>query len=123
MKRNTALRTTTKVWMATAIILPSAQIAASSLLPRGFGLTAISDIVYALLLLALLIAFALNAVPVRGRVRAFWIVQSVGWSIYLIDQLWWMYYDVVLRKALPAGPFDGDVLVFLPSVVMLAGLL
>ncbi|MGA8087041.1 MAG: GGDEF domain-containing protein [Terracidiphilus sp.] len=116
------MSTSTRFWIGMAATLTLVQAAASALLPRGLALTATSDIALALVLIALVVAFALNAVPARGRLRVFWIMQSVGWFMLLIDQLWWMLYDLVLRKPLPLL-FAGDVLLFLPGVMMLAGFL
>jgi diguanylate cyclase (GGDEF)-like protein len=116
------VRKTTKFWIGTAILLTLVQLAASSLLPRGVALSAVSDIASSLLLLALVIAFARNAVPTRGRLRVFWIMQSIGWSVALFNQLWWMYYDVFLGKQVPML-FAGDVLMFVPGVLMLSGFL
>jgi diguanylate cyclase (GGDEF)-like protein len=75
-----------------------------------------------LLLIALAMVFGQNAAPNRGRLRAFWVMLSVGWFISLVNQLWWMYYDLVLRKPVPML-FAGDVLLFVPGILMLAGLL
>jgi diguanylate cyclase (GGDEF)-like protein len=116
------LRTSTRVWIGTAVILTLTQILASASLPRGLALTTISDFALALLLLALAVAFAKNAIPTRGRLRAFWIMQSVGWFMLLIDQFWWMLYDLVWQKPLPIL-FAGDALLFTPGVMMLAGFL
>ena len=116
------MRKTTKYWITTAIILTFLQFAASALLPRGVALSAVSDIASVLLFSALMVAFGRNAIPTRGRLRVFWIMQSIGWSIALINQLWWMYYDVVLQKQVPML-FAGDVLLFLPGVLMLSGFL
>jgi len=116
------LRKTTKIWIATAIALSLVQFAASALLPRGVALSAVSDIASSLLFLALVISFVRNAIPTRGRLRVFWIMQSVGWSVALINQLWWMYWDVVLQKQVPML-FAGDVLMFIPGLLMLSGLL
>lgn len=116
------MRTSTRVWIGTAVILTSVQILASALVPRGLALTAISDFALALLLLALVIVFAKNAIPTGGRLRAFWIMQSVGWLMLLIDQFWWMFYDLVWQKPLPTL-FAGDALLFTPGVMMLAGFL
>jgi len=116
------VRKTTKLWIATAIALSLVQFAASALLPRGVALSAVSDIVSSLLFLALIISFVRNAIPTRGRLRVFWIMQSVGWSVALINQLWWMYWDVVLQKQVPML-FAGDVLMFIPGLLMLSGLL
>lgn len=112
----------TKRWIGTAAGLTLAQIAASALLPRGFALTAVSDVVCALLMLALLVAFARNAISSQGRLRSVWILQAVCWAFWLADQAGWMLYDIVLRKPMPEM-FPGDVVLFLAGVPMLAGLL
>jgi diguanylate cyclase (GGDEF)-like protein len=116
------LRTTTRFWTGTAVTLTLAQVLGSIFLPRGYALTAISDFALALLLLALAVVFAKNAIPTRGRLRVFWIMQSIGWFMLFVDQLGWMLYDLVLRKPVP-GPFALDVLLYLPGVLMLAGFL
>ena len=116
------MRIFAKVWIGTAACLTLAQVAASVLLPRGLLLTAVSDILSASLMLALSLAFAQNAIPTRGRLRAFWAMQAVGWAISLVNQCWWMFYDLVLQKPLPKL-FAGDVLLILPGALMLAGLL
>lgn len=114
--------TSTRLWIGTAVALTLVQTAASALLPRGLALTTISDCTNVVLVLALLIAFAKNAILAHGRLRVFWIMQAIGWSITLINQLWWMLYDVFLQKPVPML-FAGDVLLFLPGVLMLAGFL
>ena len=116
------LRTSTRFWIGTAVSLTLAQLLASVFLPRGYVLTVISDVALALLLLALAIVFAKNAIPTRGRLRAFWIMQSIGWFMLLADQFGWMLYDLVWQKPVPT-PFAIDVLLFLPGVLMLAGFL
>lgn len=103
-------------------MLTLVQVIASALLPRGLALTAISDTASSLLFLALIAAFARNAIPAHGRLRVFWVMQAVGWSFSLINQLWWMVYDVVLQKPVPML-FAGDVLLFAPGVLMLASFL
>jgi diguanylate cyclase (GGDEF)-like protein len=95
---------------------------ASALLPKGVALGAVSDSASSLLFIALIVAFARNAVPARGRLRLFWIMQAIGWTIALASQLLWTVYDVFLQKDVPTL-FAGDVLPFLPGVLMLAGFL
>jgi diguanylate cyclase (GGDEF)-like protein len=116
------VRKTTKFWIATALVLSLIQLAASAILPRGVTLSAFSDSASVLLLLALVIAFGRNAIPTRGRLRVFWIMQAVGWSVSLVNQLWWMRYDVFLQKQVPML-FAGDVLLFVPGLLMLSGFL
>ena len=120
--RTVLRRTTTTIWISTAVLLTLVQMAASVFLRRGLALTTISDVASALLFLCLILAFAQNAVPARGRLRVFWILQSLGWFISLINQVWWMVYDIILQKPVPML-FLGDVLLFLPSLLMLAGFL
>ena len=117
-----SLRTSTRFWIGTAVILTLTQVLGSALLPRGYALTAISDFALALLLLALAVVFAKNAIPTRGRLRAFWVMQSIGWFMLVLDQLGWMLYDLVWQKPVPT-PFALDVLLYLPGVLMLAGFL
>jgi diguanylate cyclase (GGDEF)-like protein len=117
-----AVRKNAKFWIAAAFALTLVQFGASAFLPRGVALSAVSDVASSLLFLALLIAFARNAIPTRGRLRVFWIMQSIGWSVALLNQLWWMYWDVILQKQVPML-FAGDVLLFIPGVLMLSGFL
>jgi diguanylate cyclase (GGDEF)-like protein len=117
-----SLRIFAKLWIGTAVCLTLAQVVASVLLPRGLSLTAVSDILSASLMLALSLAFAQNAIPIRGRLQAFWVMQAAGWAISLANQCWWMFYDLVLQKQLPKL-FAGDVLLILPGALTLAGLL
>ncbi len=116
------MRTSTRCWIGMAVALTLLQTLASATLTRGLALTAISDFITVFMLLAIVIAFAKNAVPAHGRLRVFWILQAIGWSITLSNQLLWTLYDVFLRKPIPTL-FAGDVLLFLPGVLMLAGFL
>ena len=116
------MRSNSRIWIGVAGGLTLLQIAASAFLRRGFALTAISDLVEALLLLALIIVFARNAAAREGRLRSVWILQTMCWSFWLIDQAGWMLFDIILRKPLPEM-FPGDVILFLAGVPMLAGLL
>ena len=90
-----------RFWLGTAIGLTVAQVAASTLLLRGFALTAATDVIEALLLLTLLVALARNAALSRGRLRSFWVLQMTGWAIWFIDQCLWILYYIVLRKPIP----------------------
>ena len=116
------MQTHSRFWIGAAVGLALAEAAAILLLPTGLALTAVSDGLPAVMMLALLVAFAKNALPVGGRLRAFWIIQAAGWFITLVNQIWWMYYDLILQKPVPAL-FAGDGLLFLPGVLMLAGFL
>lgn len=116
------MRNGSRAWIAAAAGLTLVQIVASALLPRSYALTAVSDIVPTLQMIALLVVFARNARASHGRLRSVWILQALGWSFWLSDQCAWATYDLVLRKPMPLM-FLGDVLLFMASVPMLAGVL
>ena len=116
------MQTHSRLWIGAAVGLALAQSMAILLLPPSLTLTAVSDSAGALMMLILLIAFAGNAIPGSGRLRAFWIIQAAGWGVSLLNQAWWMYYDLILQKPVPML-FAGDGLLFVPGVLMLAGFL
>ena len=116
------MRTRTKLWIALATAFTLVQFGASAFLPRGLVLTTFSDSASVLLMLTLFTAFTSNAVWARGRLRVFWVMQAIGWAVSLIDALWWMVYDVILQKPVPIL-FAGDILLFVPGSLMLAGFL
>lgn len=116
------LRDPVKLSFATAVGLTAALASACLLLPRGFALTAISDITCALLMLTALYAFALRGLASEGRMRWFWLLQAVGWALWFGDQMVWIIYDLFLKKPLP-GMFPADALLFLAGAPMIAGLL
>ena len=111
-----------KPWIRLAAVLIVAQMAATVFLRRGYALTLTSDIVGILLLLLLVAALARNAASSRGRLRSVWTLQAVCWSLWLIDECAWGYYDVILNRPMPEM-FPGDVILFMSGVPMLAGLL
>jgi diguanylate cyclase (GGDEF)-like protein len=116
------MRVNSNLWIGTAVTLVLMQAAASAFLHPGLALTAVSDILDASLMLGLVVVFAGNAAHTEGRLRSVWILQSLSWSFWLADQGAWIFYDIVLRKPMPAM-FPGDIVLFLAGVPMLAGLL
>ncbi|MFC5863489.1 GGDEF domain-containing protein [Acidicapsa dinghuensis] len=116
------MQASSRLWIGAAAALAFAQACASAFLPGGLILTAVSDVVSTVLILLLVIAFARNALASQGRLRSVWILQSLGWFLWLVDQCFWMLYDVILRRPMPEM-FPGDVILFLAGVPMLAGLL
>jgi len=91
-------------------------------LPRGLLLTGISDTVSALLMLIALSTFALNGAASSGRMRWFWVLQSLGWALWLGDQVVWIFYDMVWHLKMPPM-HPADSLLFLAGAPMMAGLL
>lgn len=116
------MRPSSRLWVGSAAGITFVQICASALLPPGLALTAITDGVSMSLITLMVVAFARNAIVSQGRLRSVWILQSLGWFFWLIDQGGWFLFDVILRRPLP-DMFPGDVILFLAGVPMLAGLL
>lgn len=108
--------------VSAAIFLTAVLAISCAVLPRGLLLTAISDIVAALLMLIALVAFALNGAASKGRLRWFWVLQSAGWALWLSDQIVWIVYDLVWHQKMPPM-HPADALLFLAGAPMMAGLL
>lgn len=111
-----------KLLAIAAAILMAVLAGACAFLPPGFVLTGASDVIGGLLMLFALIAFAVNGMAIRGRMRWFWLLQSAGWALWLTDQVCWIIYDLFLQRKMPAM-FPGDALLFLAGAPMIAGLL
>jgi len=110
-----------KLWISTAAGLVCAQAVASLFLHRGFALTALSDIVQFILLLAGTIALLPNLLATRARIRLFWALMMLGMAFWLSYQGLWTYFEVLMRRDVP-NPFGGDVVLFLHLVPMTAAL-
>ena len=111
-----------KIWIFTLVFLTAVESVAFALLPRGFARAAVSDIVCALLMLSVLMVTSLNGISSKGRMRVFWLLQAVGWGLWLSDQVLWIVFDLVLQKQMPEM-FSADALLFMAGVPILAGLL
>ena len=106
-----------------AIAVTTAVVTVACLvLPRGVAQTAISDICGAALVLGSVIAFTLNGLASKGRLRWFWMLQAAGWALWLADQFVWLFYDLILAHKMP-GMFPADALLFLAGAPMIGGLL
>jgi signal transduction histidine kinase len=108
-----------KCWLGAVVALLSALIVAALLLPRCFGLTALGDIVQSLLLLSGALAFIPPALRSQGRIRLFWSLLSLSMWVWLAYQLFWTYYEVVLRRDVP-DLCTWDVILFLHLTPLMA---
>jgi signal transduction histidine kinase len=93
----------------------------SQALPRGPLLTAISDIGYFLLTLAVGLIMLANAWSTRGVNRRFWILMSAGCILWAVDLAAWTYYEVLRQADVPIVSFM-DVFLFLHLVPMIAAI-
>jgi signal transduction histidine kinase len=115
------LRKFSHLWLAAVAGSLTALIVAALVLPRSFGLTAVSDIVQCFLLVSGAASFIPQVLRSRGRIRLFWSLIAMGVSFWLLYQLLWTYYEVVLRRDVP-DLFAGDVILFLHLVPLMAAI-
>jgi len=91
----------------------------SLLVPRGFVLTALGDILQNIILLGATIAFLANVKSAPPKARLFWALMGLGLGMWVTSQLMWTYVEVIFRHEAP-NPFVGDVILFLHIVPMMA---
>jgi hypothetical protein len=115
------LQKSSKLWLAAVLAALGMCLLSASLLRQSSRLSAITDIIQALLLLSGLISFLILALRSRGRMRLFWSLLMLGVLLWLSYQLLWSYYEVVLRRSIP-DIFAGDVVLFLNVVPMMAAI-
>ena len=110
-----------RIWLIAVTGILAAAIVAAGLLPRSFMLTAFSDISQMLLLLSGAAAFVPLALRCYGRIRLFWFLTALSMTLWLAYQLFWTYYEIVLRRDVP-DLCAWDVVLFLHMVPLMAAL-
>jgi len=110
-----------KAWGLALVCLVLVEAAASLFAPRGFGVVALSDIVQCILLCSAALACGPSIFRNSGRIRLFWILMCLGFSCWLTYQLLYTYIEVVQRADVP-NLFNGDIILFLHIVPMMAAL-
>lgn len=111
------------IWTVSLAALVSGQLLISVYMRRGAALTISSDLLQSALLLLACAAFVPNILRSQAgsRARLFWILISMGMFLWLAYQGMWNYFEVALRKDVPAI-FAGDMVLFLHLVPMIAAL-
>jgi signal transduction histidine kinase len=110
-----------KLWMNMAFGLVAAQALAASVFPPSYPLTVFSDALPCLLIILVLLAFRENLQHPSESVRLFWLLSGAGFTLLLGSQLYWEYYDAVIRHSTPS-PVLGDGLFLLGPAAVLAAL-
>jgi len=62
-----------------------------------------------------------NASSANWRRNTFWMLLALGWTMWLVGELLWTYYELGLHQGVP-NPFVGDVIFFLHTVPMIGAL-
>ena len=110
-----------RTWPLAILALVCAHIVVSVVVPRGFFLTAFGDILQNAVLFCAAIAFLANVRTDSPKPRLFWALMGLGLTFWLVSQVMWTFFEVVLRHEAP-NPFVGDVILFLHVVPMMAAI-
>jgi signal transduction histidine kinase len=104
-----------------ALSLLAAHAIATAVLPEGSYPLIVIGSAFPILCGALIIIPSwINWRAAKGAVRIFWLLLAASFTIQLLSQLYFGYFEVILRKDV-SGPW-GDCLFFLLAVPMLAAL-
>lgn len=106
-------------WTLAILALVCVHTVVSIVVPRGFFLTAFGDILQNFVLFLAAIAFLANIRTDSAKPRLFWALMGLGLTSWLVSQVMWTFFEVVLRHEAP-NPFVGDVVLFLHVVPMMA---
>lgn len=106
-------------WTLAILALVCVHIVVSIVVPRGFLLTAFGDILQNVVVFVAAIAFLSNVRTNSAKPRLFWALMGMGLTFWLVSQVMWTFFEVVLRHEAP-NPFVGDVILFLHVVPMMA---
>jgi signal transduction histidine kinase len=107
------------IYLRVAVILALLQISATFLIHDRYRLTIVGDILPALSVITVLLVFQANYRRATGAVQLFWLLNSIGFALLLLSQLFWVFFDLVLRKNDVSSLF-GDALFFLTLIPVLA---
>ncbi len=110
-----------KIWLGAVGAVLAAFVVAAMVLPKSYELSAICDFADCLLLASGAASFVPLAVRARGRMRLFWSLIILGVTMWLFYQVTWTFYEVVLRRDVPAL-YAGDIVLFLDIVPLMAAL-
>ena len=111
----------TKAWLAVGAAILLLQVTVSLTVHDRLALAVFSNGVQCIALIACAVGLLLKARAAENQIRLFWFFMVAGILCWLGYQFLWTYFEVVLRRATP-NPFDGDVLLFIHIVPMMAAL-
>jgi len=110
-----------KVWAAVVAACFATLLVGAVVLPKSFALTALSDILQAVLLLSATLSLVPHIRGSRGRLRLFWVLIAAGVGLWFCYQLMWVYFEILLRADVP-DLCAGDMILFLHIVPFIAAL-
>lgn len=87
-----------------------------------FFRVATGDVISLLVIAAACVVSARNAFDSGGHTRLFWSLMASGMALWCLNQAYWTWFEVVIRKSLP-GAFQGHTLLFLHLVPIMAAVI
>ena len=87
--------------------------------PSPFFRVVIGDLLPLLVITTAAMLAARNAFDSRGHTRLFWSLMTAGMVMWCFNQAGWAWFEVVVRRPVP-DPFQGDIVLFLHMVPMMA---
>jgi signal transduction histidine kinase len=109
------------IWLKVAVILAVLQIVATVLIHDRYLLALVGDIFPSLFVSMVLLLFRSNYRRATGALRWFWLLNAIGFGLLLCSQLFWLYFDVIVRNN-EVNPLAGDALSFFTLIPVLAAL-
>ena len=106
-------------WFVAAAGITLAFAGVSLTAHKSDGLTAFADLAGLALMLAAGGITLANAIHRPAQERGFWAVMTLGFALWVSNQMAWTYWEVVLRRPVP-DPFFSDVILFFHAVPMIA---
>jgi hypothetical protein len=97
------------------------QAIGSLALKEGYAATTVSDAVPLVFSFVLIFLCLQNSRSSSGPVRMFWYLNAAAFVFLLLSDLYWLYYEVILRVPAPT-PLFADGCFFLIPALMLAAL-
>jgi len=105
-------------WFAAAAGITLAFAVVSLTAHQSLALTAFGDLAGLLVFLATTGTTLANAIRKPGQERSFWVLMTLGLSLWTSNQASWAYYELVLRRPIP-DPYIFDVILFFHLVPMI----
>jgi signal transduction histidine kinase len=110
-----------KILVVLVLLLPILLAGASLRGRPSYALTAFGDLTQFFMLATATLFFAWKGFSARGTPRAFWFLIALGFGMWSVNMVLWVYYEVWLNQPVPSVPI-GEFLLFIKLVPMLAAL-
>ncbi len=109
-------------WIAASGALVLEQVVLALTLKPGFLATAQEDISMLVLVLFAIGVMTRNALRSKGQIRVFWAFLAGSGFLWAISVWAWLYYEVLIRKAMPDDSI-GDPALFIHIVPLMAAVI